>query len=153
MPAKITQNEFRALAELRHQIRQFLREGDAASLKAGLEPQQYLLLLTVKGMPEGREATIQSLSEWLVLRHHSVVELTDRMEAHGFVKRTRSTRDRRNVIVSLSPRGEKLLQRVVKQRIGELRARGQALVESISALLESKARTNPKLRTSRKAGR
>jgi DNA-binding MarR family transcriptional regulator len=137
MGEKITPTEYRALAELRHRIRRFLQEGDEAAHQAGLEPQQYLLLLAVRGLPEGREATIRTLADRLSLRHHSTVELIDRMEARGYVKRMRGREDRRQVLVSLQLRGEKLLEQVVEQRIIELRSHGRALVEAISALLES----------------
>jgi DNA-binding MarR family transcriptional regulator len=137
MGEKITPAEYRALAELRHRIRRFLQEGDEAAHQAGLEPQQYLLLLAVRGLPEGREATIRTLADRLSLRHHSTVELIDRMEARGYVKRMRGREDRRQVLVSLQLRGEKLLEQVVEQRIIELRSHGRALVEAISALLES----------------
>jgi DNA-binding MarR family transcriptional regulator len=60
------------------------------------------------------------------------------MEAHGFVKRTRGREDRRQVLVTLQPRGEKLLEKVVGHRIVELRSHGRALVESIRKLLESR---------------
>ena len=138
MGERITQGEYRALAELRYRIRRFLQEGDEIVRKAQLEPQQYLLLLAVRGLPEGQEATIRALAERLSLRHHSTVELVDRMEARGYVKRTRGREDRRQVLVSLQPRGEKLLEEVVQQRIIELRAHGRTLVEAISALLESR---------------
>jgi len=124
MAAKITDGEYRALAELRYRIRRFLQEGDATALQAGLEPQQYLLLLAIRGMPDGQEATIRPLAERLSLRHHSTVELIDRMEARGYVRRTRDREDRRQVLVSLQPRGEKLLEQVVEQRIIELRSNG-----------------------------
>jgi DNA-binding MarR family transcriptional regulator len=140
MSLRITPGEFRALAELRHRIRRFLQEGDDAARRAGLEPQQYLLLLAVRGLPEGREATIRALSERLTLRHHSTVELVDRMEAHGYVKRSRGREDRRQVLVSLQPRGERLLQEVVAQRIIELRSNGRELVEALTALLETPPR-------------
>jgi hypothetical protein len=39
------------------------------------------------------------------------------------------------VLVSLLPRGEKLLETVVQQRISELRASGRELVKAIDALL------------------
>ncbi len=76
----ITPAEYRALAELRYRIRHFLREGDAKARAVGLEPQQYLMLLAIRGLPEGSEATIQTLAERLALKHHSVVELVDRLE-------------------------------------------------------------------------
>src|SRR5712692_11706988 len=75
MPTEITTDEYRALAELRYRIRRFLREGDAVAQAAGLEPQQYLLLLTIRGLPAEEEATIRTVAERLALKHHSVVEL------------------------------------------------------------------------------
>jgi DNA-binding MarR family transcriptional regulator len=140
MPEKITGAEYRALGELRYLIRRFLQEGDLTAKQAGLEAQQYLLLLAIRGLPEGAPATISALADRLSLRHHSTVELIDRMEAHGYVKRIRGREDRREVLVSLQPRGAKLLEKVVEQRIIELRANGRALVAAISALLEPKAR-------------
>ncbi len=137
MAKEITAAEYRALAELRYRIRKFVRDGDAVASAAGLEPQQYLLLLMIRGIPEGQEATVRNLAERLALKHHSVVELIDRLEAHGFVRRSRSHEDRRSVLVSLLPRGEKMLELVAQHRIGELRATGAALVQAISALLEN----------------
>jgi DNA-binding MarR family transcriptional regulator len=122
---------------LRRLIRKFVRDGDAVAQAAGLEPQQYLFLLAIRGLPEGEEATIRALADRLALKHHSAVELIDRLEAHGYVRRTRSRDDRRRVLVSLLPRGEKLLEQVAQHRIGELRSSGAAFVKAISALLEN----------------
>ena len=134
---EITTAEYQALAELRCLIRKFVREGDAVAQTAGLEPQQYLLLLAVRGLPEGEEATIRVLADRLALKHHSAVELIDRLEAHGYVRRSRNRDDRRRVLISLLPRGEKLLEQVARHRISELRASGTSLVKAISALLEN----------------
>jgi DNA-binding MarR family transcriptional regulator len=136
MPAGITTKEFRALSELRYRIRHFLSEGDAAARASGLEPQQYLLLLMVRGLPEDQEATIRTLAERLALKHHSVVELIDRLEAHGYVRRTRGHDDRRRVLVSLQPRGQRMLEVVARQRINELRSFGHQLVRAIERLLD-----------------
>jgi DNA-binding MarR family transcriptional regulator len=134
--AEITTEEFRALAELRYRIRHFLSEGDAAARAAGLEPQQYLLLLMIRGLSSGEEASIRKLAERLALKHNSVVELVDRMELHGYVRRTRGHGDRRRVLVSLLPRGERLLEEVARQRIDELRSYGQELVHAVDRLLD-----------------
>jgi DNA-binding MarR family transcriptional regulator len=136
--SEITTEEYRALAELRYRIRQFLRDGDAASRAAGLESQQYLLLLMIRGLPDGNEATIRVLAERLALKHHSAVELIDRLEARGYVRRTRGREDRRRVLVSLLPRGERILEDVARQRINELRSCGHELVIAIGNLLERK---------------
>jgi DNA-binding MarR family transcriptional regulator len=142
MADKIRESEYTALAELRHLIRRFLQEGDSTAKQAGLEPQQYLLLLAIRGLPVDQEASIRALADRLSLRHHSTVELIDRMEARGYVKRMRGTQDRRQVLISLQPRGEKLLEKVVAQRIIELRANGRELVQAITALLEPRRRAS-----------
>jgi len=144
MAVRITDAQYQALSQLRYLIRRFLQEGDVTARHSGLEPQQYLLLLALKGIPPPQEATIRTLAERLALRHHSTVELIDRLEGHGLVKRTRARLDRREVLVSLQPKGEKLLAEVVAQRIVELRSHGRALVQAISALLETPARKSRK---------
>ena len=138
MASKIKDQEYKALAELRYRIRRFLQEGDNTAHDAGLEAQQYLLLLAIRGLPEGLEATIRTLAERLFLRHHSMVELVDRLETRGYVRRVRGREDRRQVLVVLQPRGEKLLEKVVGQRLIELRSHGRALVNAISSLLEAR---------------
>jgi DNA-binding MarR family transcriptional regulator len=138
VPVRITPEEYRALAALRYRIRLFLREGDAAARRAGLEPQQYLLMLAIQGLPEGTEPTIQILAEQLTLKHNSTVELIDRLERHGYVRRSRSRKDRRRVLVSLQPPGERLVAKVAGQRITELRAEGAALANAIDGLLGRK---------------
>ncbi len=146
---KIVDAEYRALAELRYRIRRFLQEGDATARAAGLEPQQYLLLLAVRGLPAGREASIRALADRLSLQHHSTVELVDRMEKHGFVRRERSGTDRRQVLVLLQPRGEKLLEKVARKRIVELWANGRALVVTIGALLAQQGEQGKRSREAR----
>lgn len=131
----ISSAEYQAMAELRYHIRLFLREGDAAARSAGLEPQQYLLLLAIRGLPAGAPAKIQALADSLLIKHHSTVELVDRLEEHGYVRRTRSKEDRRQVLVSLLPKGQRVLERVVQQRISEVRAGGNQLIRAIDALL------------------
>jgi len=150
---EITTDEYRALAELRYRIRHFLHEGDAVAQAAGLEPQQYLLLLTIRGLPPGEEATIRRLAERLALKHHSVVELIDRLEIHGYVRRSRGRDDRRRVLVSLLPRGERLLEHVARHRIGELRSTGHALVRAIDQLLEKPPQATARKTPSKKRKR
>lgn len=142
MAPKIKEQEYKALAELRYRIRQFLQEGDSTAHEAGLEAQQYLLLLAIRGLPDGEEATIRTLADRLLLRHHSTVELIDRLETRGYVKRVRGREDRRQVLVVLLPRGEKLLEKVVGQRLIELRSHGRALVGAISSVLEASGRVS-----------
>jgi DNA-binding MarR family transcriptional regulator len=133
----LTSAEFRALAEFRYQIRCFLKGSEGAARTAKLEPQQYLFLLALRGLPLGREASIRELAERMQLRHHSVVELVDRLERRSLLRRERARADRRQVIVHLTPRGEKILTQLARQRIAELRTAAPALVQSLTAVIRS----------------
>src|SRR5262249_48723564 len=149
LPPWISTSDYRALAELRYRMRHFLCESDNAARQAGLEPQQYLLLLAIRGLPRGMTPTVQVLAGRLGLRHNSTVELINRMEFRGYVQRKRDIRDRRNVFVSLLPAGRKGLERVAHQRITEVRAGGAELVAAMSAVLGYRKHSRG---TSRKPG-
>jgi DNA-binding MarR family transcriptional regulator len=138
MKHAVSDSEYRALAELRYRIRHFIQEGDAAAQRSNLQPQQYLMLLAIRGLPESAVATIRTLAERMALKHHSAVELIDRLESHGLVRRSRGQGDKREVRVSLLPQGSKLLDRVARERLSELRASGAALADAITALVKRK---------------
>jgi DNA-binding MarR family transcriptional regulator len=136
METEIHNSQYAALAELRYRIRRFLRGGDDAAASAGLEPQQYQMLLSIRELPNYNDATIGRLAKRLLLRHHSAVGLVDRLEAHGYVRRVRSTRDQRQVCVILLPGGQRALEQVVCERLHELRESGHALVSALAAILK-----------------
>ena len=94
-------------------------------------------MLALRGLPVGREPSIRELAERMQLRHHSVVELVDRLERRQLLRRERSRTDRRQVILHLTPRGEKILTRLAKQRISELRTAAPALVRALTAVIRS----------------
>src|SRR5262249_23489681 len=111
--------DYRALADLRSQIRRFLRIREVAAREAGVEPQQYLLLLQIKGL-EGREvSTVGVLAERLQIRHHAAVQLVNRLVRRDMVERRRDGRDRREVMVNVRPAGERLLRRLASDSVGE----------------------------------
>lgn len=136
MKQKVRDFEYAALAELRYRIRQFVQGSDQAALSAGIEPQQYQMLLAIRGLPNQAEASIGRLAERMLLRHHSAVGLIDRLESQGFVRRTRSRTDLRRVRVSLLPRGKRVLEDIVRRRLDELRDSGHAFVATIAAILD-----------------
>jgi hypothetical protein len=82
--------DYETLADLRYHIRRFLRVREEAARAAGVEPQQYLLLLQVKGFERREPATIGALTERLQIRHHATVQLVDRLTQRGMVRRRRA---------------------------------------------------------------
>jgi len=126
---------FKAMAELRYQIRRFLRFSENAARQAGIEPQQHQLLLAVKGLPESSKPTISVLAERMQLQHHSTVELIDRLEEKGFLCRLRAADDRRQVLVKLTREGEQFLERLALYHLEELRSAGPTVIKVLQSLV------------------
>lgn len=105
----LTKRDFEELAQFRFGIRHYLRLSEEMVRKDGLTPQQYQLLLALKGFPGRDWATVRELAERLQLRHHSVVELINRAQSQKLVERAADPGDRRVVRVHLTPQGEQVL--------------------------------------------
>jgi len=97
-------------------------------------------LLQVKGLTGKRPPTIGTLADRLQLRHHSVVELVDRLATRRMVDRRRDGPDRREVFVALRPEGEAVLRRLALYSLGELRTEGPALMSALKRLIGPRAR-------------
>ena len=123
------------MAELRYQIRKFLRFSENAARQAGIEPQQHQLLLAIRGLPDGASPTIGVLAERMQLQHHSTVELVDRLVDRNFLCRLRSTNDRRQVLVKLTHDGEEFLQKLSLHHLEELQSAGPTFVKVLNSLL------------------
>jgi DNA-binding MarR family transcriptional regulator len=140
MSRKTSTAEYQALAEFRFLIRRYVNNAEKAARSIGLEPQQYQALLALRGLPEEQRPTIRSLAERLQIQHHSAVELVDRMQKRGLFRRERLKNDRRHVLVYMTPRGEKLLSRLVRHRLAELQVTGPALTRALSAVITTKGK-------------
>ncbi len=132
---EISTADYRELAEFRFQIRQFLHFTEEAARAHGMEPQQHQLLLAIKGLPKGARPTVTTISDRLCLRHHSTVELIDRLEKQGAVARQHGKEDRREVLLHLTPRGEERLRRLTVSIWPQLQVEGMALSGSLQKLL------------------
>ena len=122
---------YRQLAEFRFRIRQFLHFSEEVARSYGIEPQQHQLLLAIKGLPDGIRPTVTALSHRLCLRHHSTVELVDRLVEQGAVTRRHNDQDRREVFIELTPHGEELLHRLSSLLWQELKVTGPALTVAL----------------------
>jgi len=127
--------DFQALAEFRYNIRRFMRASEQILRPAGLKPQQYQLLLHIKGLPQAKQATIGEIAERLQIQHHSTVELVDRMSARGLIKRKRASEDRRQVLLELTPKGEKVIREMAHMHREELKNTGPALVGALRKVI------------------
>jgi DNA-binding MarR family transcriptional regulator len=123
----LTKQDFEALARFRFAIRRYLRFSEEIVREHGLAPQQYVLLLALKGYPDREWATVRELADRLQLRHHSVVELVNRAQAQGLVLRAAHPGDGRAVQVLLTADGEAVLNRLSALHRDELRRMGSVL--------------------------
>jgi len=124
-------SDYESLAEVRYQIRRFLHFSEQAARDAGLEPQQHQLMLALKGLPECTRPRVGELAERLQIKHHSAVELINRLAAAGCVRRHQTNEDHREVLVALTPNGEKILRKLSLHHRAELRKRGPFLIAAL----------------------
>jgi DNA-binding MarR family transcriptional regulator len=137
MERSLTLADYQALAELRYEIRRFLHFSEQAAREAGLEPRQHQLMLAVKGLPAGARPRIGELAKRLQIQHHSAVELVNRLAAGGYVKRHRAGEDRREVLLSLTAKGQKILRDLSLHHQAELSIRGPALVSALKRAMQT----------------
>lgn len=141
MPAQdLSDADYRALAGFRYQLRRFIAFSEAAARAVGLEPRQHQLLLALRGLPEGAEPSVQTLAERLVLRHHTVVELLDRLEAARLIRRVRTAEDRRRSRIAVTDRGTTLLRRLATAHLDELGSQAPSLVAALNGALRASRR-------------
>jgi DNA-binding MarR family transcriptional regulator len=129
--------DFQSMAELRYQIRRFLRFSETAARQAGIEPQQHQLLLAIRGLPDNLKPTVGVVAERMQLQHHSTVELIDRLVDRGFLCRLRATDDRRQVLVKLTHNGEEFLKTLSLHHLQELQSAGPKFVKILQNLIDN----------------
>jgi len=145
---KLTDSDYEALADFRYEIRRYLHFSEQAVHAAGLERGQYQLMLAVKGMPEGVRPRIRELANRMLIQHHSTVELINRLEAGGYVRREQAQDDRREVLLALTAKGEKVLAELALHHHEELQSAAPRLVMALRRVMQSGAR--PRARVGKK---
>lgn len=132
--SEISQTEYEALANFRYSLRQFLRFSEEAAQNAGLTPQQHQALLAIKGFPEGQSITIGELAERLQIRHHSAVGLVNRLVLKNFARRKHDAADRRQVYLTLTERGQRMLEKLSTAHKEQLRRVGPQIESLLKRL-------------------
>lgn len=112
--------EFETLSNFRYQLRRFQYWSEQLTRSSGVTNLQYLLMLHIKGYAGREWATISELAERLQSKHHGVVALVTRCEKLGFVERRLGRSDAREVEIHLTPKGEKLTERLARLHREEL---------------------------------
>lgn len=135
MPADLSRSDYEELAELRYLIRRFLHFSESVALEDGIEPRQHQAMLAIKAMPADEPCTIGALAERMFLHHQSAVGLVDRLALRKLVARAHGHEDARQVIVSLTKRGEEILKRLSVTHRKELKESAPALAQALRTII------------------
>lgn len=135
MNTKPTVDDYRALAAIRHRIRGYINFSQRTVHNAGLEPRQYQLMLALKALPDNVRPRITELARQLEAQHHSTVELVNRSEQMGLVRREHGTVDKRERLIRLTVTGERVIEQLVKLHLAEMDARGPNLLRALQTVL------------------
>ena len=133
-PPKLDLDGYRLLAEFRYLIRRFLEFSETAARQTGLTPGQHQALLVIKGFLADRGPTVGELAERLRIRHHSAVELVDRLVEADFCVRGHDPEDRRRVMLRLTETAEHRLALLSAIHLEELRSLRPALLQILERL-------------------
>jgi DNA-binding MarR family transcriptional regulator len=119
----LTERDYANLLSFRVRLRRFLRWSEQQAAQVGLTATQHQLLLAIRGHSDARGPTIGELADYLCIRHHSTVQLIDRVEQLGLVSRNRKEgRDRRVVHLVLTDAGQAKLSLLSAAHLEELRS-------------------------------
>jgi DNA-binding MarR family transcriptional regulator len=108
--APLLDEEYQRLLAFRSELREFLRWSEQTARDAGLTPSLHQLLLVIRGHPATPGPTIGQAAQALGIRHHSAVELAQRAESIGLVRRERDPLDERRMHLELTERGRQQLE-------------------------------------------
>jgi DNA-binding MarR family transcriptional regulator len=112
--------DIESLAAFRYQIRRFLRFSKDLLISEDLTPDQYQALLAIRASAADRKLSIRDLAEQLQVRHHSTVGIVDQLVSRAAVVRQVAPDDRRKILLSLTEKGEELVQRLAPPHHQEL---------------------------------
>lgn len=129
-----TPQDFGHLLAFRVSLRRFQHWSEGQARAAGLTPAQHQLLVAIKGHPGALPPAVGDLADYLLLRHHSTVELLDRAETAGLVRRLPDAEDARVVRVLLTARGDRLVTELTRSHLIEL--------DKLAAVLDELARSS-----------
>jgi DNA-binding MarR family transcriptional regulator len=129
---RLSQQDFEKLLAFRVTLRRFQRWSEDQAQAAGLTHVQHQLLVAIKGHPGDRPPTVGDLAGYLLMRPHSTVELVDRAEAAGLVRRTPDAGDGRVIRVRLTDEGDRIMQELTRAHLVRLHELAAVLDDLVS---------------------
>jgi DNA-binding MarR family transcriptional regulator len=123
--------DYETIARFRYDLRQFLAFSEIEANRAGLSAQQYQALMAIRGFSIRQPVSIGDLASYMLIRHHTAVELVDRMVRLKIIRRSTDPTDKRRVLLELTKEGERRLRRLYQIHVHELRTMGPTLTKML----------------------
>jgi DNA-binding MarR family transcriptional regulator len=132
---RLDSDDYEVLANFRYLLRKFLRfSKDFLTDNGHLGPEQYEALLAIKAFSSVGGLNISQLSERLQVKHHSAVNIVDRLAERKLITREAGETDRRRRHVQLTAKGEKLIEELAAAHRKEIRMRSAELIKVLERL-------------------
>lgn len=131
---EVRQADYFALASFRYALRSFLAFSQQRAKESGLTPQQHQSLLAIKGFSGEKGLSVTDLATYMLLKHHSAVELVDRLERADLVVRVPDKDDRRFIRLELTPKAEGKLVALSARHLIEIGRNAPHLIEVLGHL-------------------
>jgi DNA-binding MarR family transcriptional regulator len=130
-PSRAAAVDYETIARFRYELRRFLAFSEVEANRAGLSAQQYQALMAIRGLSIREPMSIGDLARYMLIRHHTAVELVDRMVRLKIISRSTDPSDRRRVLLELTGEGERRLRRLYRIHVHELRSMGPTLTKML----------------------
>jgi DNA-binding MarR family transcriptional regulator len=130
-PSRAASVDYETIARFRHELRGFLAFSEIEANRSGLTAQQYQALMAIRGFSIREPVSISDLARYMLVRHHTAVELVDRMVKLKIVSRSIDPSDGRRVLLKLTKDGERRLRRLYQIHVHELRTMGPTLTKML----------------------
>lgn len=139
----LSDSDYARLLSARTRLRAFERWSADRAAEFGLTAAQHQLLLAVRGHRDPRGPTVGDVANYLLLKHHSAVELANRTQSLGLIKRIQDSDDHRVMRLSLTNKGRRLLSALSKTHLEELHRVASTLNLALAALRSRSTRPRP----------
>jgi len=123
--------DYETIARFRFELRSFLAFSEIEANRSGLTAQQYQALMAIRGFSTSAPVSIGDLARYMLIRHHTAVELVDRMVKLKILSRSIDPSDGRRVLLELTGAGERRLRRLYRIHVHELRTMGPTLTKML----------------------
>lgn len=136
-------NAVETLAKFRQTLRHYLAFAERAAAVEGVTPQQFQVLLAIKGRTDSDRMSVGMLAEAMLIAPHTALELAQRLRDAGLLSIVPDPSDGRRRLLALTPAARDILGRLTTAHLAELQERGGLLLSLLSKIIAASPHLEP----------